>query len=31
MKEIIGKPKLNIRKLPHRIVIDEKKRLFKTL
>ena len=32
MKEIIGKAKLKIKKLPHRIVIDEKKkRLFKAL
>ena len=32
MKEIIGKTKLKTKKLPHRIVIDEKKKkLFKSL
>ena len=28
MKEIVGKPKLKIKKLPHRIVIDEKEKDF---
>ena len=28
MKEIIGKPKLKIKKLPHRIAIDEKEKDF---
>ena len=30
MKEIIGKAKLKIKKLPHRIVIDEKKKTFQS-
>ena len=28
MKEIIGKPKLKLKKLPHRTVIDEKEKDF---
>ena len=31
MKEIIGKPKLKLKKLSHRIVIDEKEKDFDTV